>query len=305
MNTAIFHFVSGDAFFTGFTSVAVGALLIWKTQRKRHRIGASLILLGWILVIASATALLTFQYICLALVSLRVVIGNRQKTASASSESESETEGYSKPEYSPTRWCPTLCLAAVGTMCFEFVAYRPTQAPVSGDLPIFVIGDSLSAGINDGVDIPWPKQLDEIASIKVSNNAVAGATCRSAFNQLDNLPQRCVVIIEIGGNDLLGGRDASDFRTDLDELLAKIQSKGRELVMFELPLPPLFHGYGYAQRELADKHNVALIPKRLLASVLFSQNATLDSIHLSNAGHRHLAKRVAKFLSLDNPKPDL
>ena len=77
MNTAIFHFVGGDAFFTGFIAVVAGAVLIWKTHGKRHRIGAALILLGWIFVAASATALPEFQYVCLALISLRVVIGNR------------------------------------------------------------------------------------------------------------------------------------------------------------------------------------------------------------------------------------
>jgi acyl-CoA thioesterase-1 len=185
-------------------------------------------------------------------------------------------------------------------MFLEFFSYRPSRIDVSPKLPMVVIGDSLSAGINDGVDIPWPTRLDEIALVNVSNNALAGATCRSAINQLDGLPKQCVVIVEIGGNDLLGGRSASEFRADLDALLAEIQSPGREVVMFELPLPPFFNGYGYAQRELADKHNVALIPRRLLASVLFTEDATLDSIHLSNDGHQQLADRVASFLGLDN-----
>lgn len=72
--------------------------------------------------------------------------------------------------------------------------------------------------------------------------------------------------------------------------------------MFELPLPPLFNGYGYAQRALAAKHKVALIPRRLLASVLFSPDATLDSIHLSDQGHQRLAESVAEILSLDDPE---
>jgi acyl-CoA thioesterase-1 len=185
-------------------------------------------------------------------------------------------------------------------MFLEFFSYRPSRIDGSPKLPMVVIGDSLSAGINDGVDIPWPTRLDEIALVNVSNTALAGATCRSAINQLDGLPKQCVVIVEIGGNDLLGGRLASEFRADLDALLAEIQSPGREVVMFELPLPPFFNGYGYAQRELADKHNVALIPRRLLASVLFTEDATLDSIHLSNDGHHELADRVASFLGLDN-----
>jgi acyl-CoA thioesterase-1 len=300
MNTAIFHFVGGDAFFSGIIAVAVGAIFIWTTQEKRYRIGAALILFGWIFVTASATALPSFQYVCLALISLRVVVGGRGNPPSEPNEAATKTDQGSKPKSLSTRWCPTLCAISLGTACIEFASYHPTQIPVSQELPIVVIGDSLSAGINDGVDIPWPTRLDEIVSVRVSNNALAGATCRSAIKQLDSLPNQCVVIVEIGGNDLLGGRSAADFRADLDELLTEIQSPEREVVMFELPLPPLFNGYGYAQRELAHKHNVELIPRRLLASVLFTKDATLDSIHLSNAGHRQLAERVANFLSLDN-----
>jgi acyl-CoA thioesterase I len=302
MNTAIFHFVGGDAFFSGFIAVAVGAALIWKTTGKRHRIGAALILFGWLFVIASATALPEIQYVCLGLISLRVAIGNRRKSPSGSIEAVDKTNRDTNPAYSPTRWCPTLLVVSIGTMCFEFGSYHPTQIPVSRELPIVVIGDSLSAGINDGVDIPWPTRLGEITSVTVSNYAQAGATCRSAIKQLDELPKQCVVVVEIGGNDLLGGRSAAEFRADLDRLLTEAQSPEREVVMFELPLPPLFHGYGYAQRELADEYNVGLIPRRLLASILFSQDATLDSIHLSNDGHRQLARRVAEFLSLDNQK---
>lgn len=299
MNTVIFHCVSGDAFFSGFVTVAAGAILIWKTQGKRHRMGVTLILLGWLFVITSATALPEFQYVCLAAISLRVVIGNRRKPKPATTESVAETNQESNPAWSPSRWCPTLLVISVGTICFEFASHRPTQIPVSPNLPVVVVGDSLSAGINDN-DIPWPSRLDAMTSVKVSNKAQAGATCRSARNQLGGLPENCVVIVEIGGNNLLGGSSSEDFRNELDALLSEIKQPGRDVVMFELPLPPLFNGYGYAQRELANKHNVALIPRRLLASVLFSKDATLDTIHLSNDGHQQLADRLASFLGLDN-----
>ena len=300
MNTVIFHCVSGDAFFSGFLAVAAGAILIWKAQGKRHRVGAALILLGWIFVIASATALPEFQYFGLAIVSLRVVAGNPRKPQDDSKESATGIDQDSKPKPWKTRWCPSLCIIALGTACVEFVTHYPSQIPVSRDLPIVVIGDSLSAGINDGVDIPWPTCLEKMTSAKVSNNAQAGATCHSAIKQLENLPERCVVIVEIGGNDLLGGRSSAEFRKDLDELLSEIKRPGRDVVMFELPLPPLFNGYGSTQRELADKHNVALIPRRLLASVLFTEDATLDSIHLSNDGHQQLAERIALILGFNN-----
>jgi acyl-CoA thioesterase-1 len=300
MNTAIFYFVGGDAFFSGFVAVAAGAIVIFASRGDRYRIGSAAILFGWLLVIVSATAMPVSQYAALAVLSVSAMMARPARSDAESSDTNTENSESTRPVSLPLRLCSVLCAVAFASMFLEFFSYRPSRIDVSPKLPMVVIGDSLSAGINDGVDIPWPTRLDEIALVNVSNNALAGATCRSAINQLDGLPKQCVVIVEIGGNDLLGGRSASEFRADLDALLAEIQSPGREVVMFELPLPPFFNGYGYAQRELADKHNVALIPRRLLASVLFTEDATLDSIHLSNDGHHELADRVASFLGLDN-----
>jgi hypothetical protein len=39
MNTAIFYFVGGDAFFSGFVAVAAGAIVIFASRGDRYRIG--------------------------------------------------------------------------------------------------------------------------------------------------------------------------------------------------------------------------------------------------------------------------
>jgi len=68
--------------------------------------------------------------------------------------------------------------------------------------------------------------------------------------------------------------------------------------MFELPLLPFHSGYGEAQRHLARKHHVILIPKKCLASVIGRNGNTLDGLHLSQKGHDALAHAVAGMLSL-------
>jgi acyl-CoA thioesterase I len=299
MNTAIFHFAGGDALYSGLFAVAAGAILIAATRGKRQRIGAILILLGWTFVMASAAAIPIYLYVSLGVVSVCVLIGWPEPAVPEPKRASSELAPASAVKVRNSRCCLGLGVLTLATAFIEFSRY-PTQIQITKDVPIVVIGDSLSAGINDGVDVPWPACLDELASVTVFNKAKAGATCRTALNQVDPLPEHCVVIVEIGGNDLLGGHPATEFRADLEKLLAAIRSPAREVVMFELPVLPFFNGYGYAQRELAAKHNVALIPRRLLASVLFSQDATLDSIHLSNDGHRQLAEGVADSLGLNN-----
>jgi acyl-CoA thioesterase-1 len=62
--------------------------------------------------------------------------------------------------------------------------------------------------------------------------------------------------------------------------------------MFELPLPPFYHEFGRIQRDAAGRRQVALIPKRVFLNLLAGQGATLDSVHLSQAGHQQMADLV-------------
>ncbi len=124
---------------------------------------------------------------------------------------------------------------------------------------LVVIGDSISSGIDSHVPA-WP-------------------------------------LIEIGGNDLLGGVPSVAFEKNLDATLSKLAMPGRTMVMFELPLLPHKIAYGQIQRRLAAKYGVWLIPKRCFVEVIGGANATSDGLHLSESGARRMAKLVAMVLS--------
>jgi len=106
-----------------------------------------------------------------------------------------------------------------------------------------------------------------------------------------------IVLVEIGGNDILGPTTTKQFARDLDALLSHLKLPGRQVAMFELPLPPFYHEFGRIQREVADRHQVLLIPKRVFLGLLAGNGATLDSIHLSQAGHQQMAQLVWEFIA--------
>jgi acyl-CoA thioesterase-1 len=107
---------------------------------------------------------------------------------------------------------------------------------------------------------------------------------------------RSIVIAEIGGNDLLGSTTPEAFERDLDALLARMGSDGRTVLLLELPLPPGYNRFGQIQRGLAARHGALLVPKRVLMGVLASGGATLDSIHLSQAGHARMAETIWRIV---------
>ncbi len=94
----------------------------------------------------------------------------------------------------------------------------------------------------------------------------------------------------------------SRFEQNYDALLTKLARPNRTLVGVELPLPPLCHQWSSAQRRVATKHGVRLIPKWQLAWVLATPFATTDSIHPSAYGAELLAECSQAFSTFRCPK---
>ncbi len=159
---------------------------------------------------------------------------------------------------------------------------------------VYIVGDSLTAGIGD---VRWPDLLEKQRRIIVNNYAVAGATLRTALPQVQRIPKNNDwVLLEIGGNDLLDGQNPDLFYRDLDQLISQLS--GHPVVMFELPLYPWDAGIGNAQRKLALKYNIPLIPKHRMSFVFLGKATTVDGLHLSNLGAQRMANIVADVFAL-------
>jgi acyl-CoA thioesterase I len=162
---------------------------------------------------------------------------------------------------------------------------------------LVVLGDSISAGIGTHVT-PWPAVLQQTTGVEVKNFSKAGATISDGLAMTEHVsPMDRLILIELGGNDLLAGSPSPAFAKSCEGLLAKLAAPGRTIVMFELPLIPPQIGYGRAQRRLAAKYGVWLIPKRFLAGVIGSSGSTSDGLHLTDAGSARMASMVGRMLS--------
>lgn len=167
---------------------------------------------------------------------------------------------------------------------------------------IYVIGDSITAGVSDREhDKTWPTLLQNERGLRVVDLSKAGATLSSALKgQQHGIPRNqrdhSAVILEIGGNDLLGEVDAAHFRGDLNKLLMEVCPKAHSVVMFELPLFPFHNDHGMAQRSLAKEYHVSLIRKRSFANLIGTRDATLDGLHLSSSGQILMAELASKTI---------
>jgi acyl-CoA thioesterase-1 len=127
----------------------------------------------------------------------------------------------------------------------------------------------------------------------VVNLSQAGGTARLALRQAEQIGDGpAIVVVEIGGNDLLSGVTSRQFEADLRLLLEATCRPGRRVLLMELPLPPLCNEYGRVQRALAAEFGCQLISKRTFVAVLGARDGTLDSVHLSPEGHALMADRI-------------
>jgi acyl-CoA thioesterase-1 len=275
----IYHVASGQAFFSGVALVQLALMLSLRPMSRwasfGRRVGACG---GLALIAASATPLPAWLWV--AAVGVTVFWIGVEGSAGAGLR----------------RLQPWLRGAVLGLwwlgVALEWPYHRMPAIPRLGDPPLYVVGDSVSAGMG-GERETWPRRLGRLHGVVIHDLSLAGATVGSARQQAARVREpRSLVLAEIGGNDVLAGTTALEFERGLDALLAHLRSDGRPVVLLELPLPPFFNRYGAIQRRLARRHGAILVPKRVLLGVLTRSGATVDSIHLSRAGHGLMAEAM-------------
>jgi acyl-CoA thioesterase I len=162
---------------------------------------------------------------------------------------------------------------------------------------LVVIGDSISSGLGTRV-APWPAVMQQMTKVDVKNFSRPGATVADGVAEAEEVSaDDRLILIELGGNDLIAGEPSEEFARALEDVLAKLASPGRTIVMFELPLLPNRIAYGRIQRRLVAKYRVTLIPKRFFAAIIAGPEATSDGLHLTDEGARRMASLVVQVLS--------
>lgn len=288
MSPFLLHFASGAGFYSGMLMLVAGLLLrLWLRGRVPGALLVIVASLGFLFVVLSATPLSLYAYsLWLVLLVLALVTSGLQQTKTRNLRIRYTSLALA-------------VLMSITLCCMELPYHITPKIPANRQQTVYVVGDSLSAGIGSE-ERTWPAVLADLSRLNVVNLAKPGATVQSAIHQADRIPDgNALVIVEIGGNDLLGDTSNGIFRDHLDALLAKLGMGNRTISMFEIPLPPFRNRFGGIQRELARKHDVILVPKSCMSGVLGLKDGTLDGLHLSQKGHDALARSVLNMLRVD------
>jgi acyl-CoA thioesterase I len=195
-----------------------------------------------------------------------------------------------------------------------------TDLPVIGpERRILAVGDSLFAGYGLGPGEGYPQRLEaalrargtnaRIAVAAVSGDTSADIRARLAFGLSSQAAPPELVIVELGGNDMLRGIPPEQTRANLDAILTELDRRGHNaLVMGMLAAPNL--GPEYRAKfdpiypDLAKQHHAALIPFFLQAVIDKPDQIQADHIHPTAQGVTTLvAATVAAVAAALPPSP--
>lgn len=171
----------------------------------------------------------------------------------------------------------------------------PPLPPVMGaEQRIVALGDSLFAGYGLEPGQSYPARLEAALrargiNARIMNAGVSGDTTAGGLQRLDftlnSLPQPpALVIISLGGNDMLRGLPPEQTRANLDAILGKIRARKVPVVVMGMIAAPNL-GADYAGQfnpiypALAKKHGAGLVP--------FFLQPLVDKPALIQADHVH------------------
>ena len=177
---------------------------------------------------------------------------------------------------------------------------------------VVAFGDSLYAGYNLDQGQGLAPVLEaalaargvkaQVVNAGVSGDTTAAGRARLAFT-LDGLPRTPdLMLVGLGGNDMLRGLSPQDTRANLDAILAEAKARGIKVMLTGMLASPNM-GADYAAAfnsiypDLARKYDAALYPF-MLDGVLGDQALLLpDGIHPNAQGVKRIAGRLAPMVA--------
>ncbi len=202
----------------------------------------------------------------------------------------------------------TIQVMTQGMLAIVLVMLTAAAPAHAADKVILAFGDSLTAGYGLKPAEAFPAQLeaalrrDKIA-VRVQNAGVSGDTTAQARARLDwvlrSMKQKPdLVIVQLGGNDMLRGIDPAQTRANLSAILAELKKRKMPVLLAGMLAAPNL-GSDYARKfnpiypALAKQYGAALYPFFLRGVTGNPKLLLKDNMHPTGPGVAVVVRGIA------------
>jgi acyl-CoA thioesterase I len=162
---------------------------------------------------------------------------------------------------------------------------------------VVAFGDSITAGIGTSGDNDYVSVLSNRTGVAIINAGRSGDTTATALARIDSAVlarDADIVIVFLGGNDLLQGVPVQQRIANITAIVQQIRGDGAAVILVGVGSGALdpFDG---ALPGIASQTSSTLVPA-VLDGIFGVQGLMSDLIHPNNAGHAIIADRIEPAL---------
>ena len=189
----------------------------------------------------------------------------------------------------------TLLLIAALVSCGERVPRVPAVGP---NEVIVAFGDSLTYGTGAAESESYPVVLAQLIGRTVVRAGMPGEVTTQGLARLPQVIEEhrpALMIVCLGGNDMLRKVDEMQIRSNLRQIIRTIKGRGISVVLVGVPRPALLTSAAAFYGELAQEFNIPYEGK-VLNDVMHQLELKADLIHPNAKGYRKMAEAIAALL---------
>lgn len=193
------------------------------------------------------------------------------------------------------RWLVLLLIGGLLAACGDRV---PRLGALGTDDIVLAFGDSLTYGTGAKPEESYPAVLARLISRPVVRAGVPGERTDGGLQRIagvldEHRPK--LVILCLGGNDMLRKVDKTVTENNLRAILREIRSRGVDAVLIGVPQPALVTSAPAFYEKLAKEFSIPY-EAGIVTSVLYKPELKSDPIHPNAEGYRRIAEAVANLL---------
>src|SRR5688572_18360137 len=189
----------------------------------------------------------------------------------------------------------TLLLAAAVALAAASGCNDSPTAPSA--VTVVAFGDSITVGVGTTGDNDFVSRLSNRTGVAIINAGRSGDTTGSALARIDSAVlsrDADIVIVLLGGNDLLQGVPVQQRITNITSIVQQIRADGAAVILVGVGSGAIdpFEG---ALAGIASQTSSTFVPA-VLDGIFGVSSLMADLIHPNNAGHAIIADRIEPAL---------